>query len=315
MKTNMKKAIVPALFAMAFAAGCGTPPEPPPPTVNEILASKNITLDFPAAGKGGPAKGVAPGDEASQFVKVASPFKVYELEGGHRRAQMRIRNITAEAFGVAYVVSWFDTDGAELFARPRKTALLQPMSTVALTDFCTDPTGVAAEIELHLVPADQVVENTLTFEDAARELVSKFASDTQFLAALKKVQAALGKDKKPIMVVRSFEIDGPRGALRLDTLAQDFRNEVRKTGFFDLKDDEATQAMIDRIKFSADSGLESGELLEAFRSHVSPDFILTGVLRSGKNGRGILFLTLHDLSGTSGRGGTIAWEDKTPIGE
>ena len=65
MKTNMKKAIVPALFAMAFAAGCGTPPEPPPPTVNEILASKNITLDFPAAGKGGPAKGVAPGDEAA----------------------------------------------------------------------------------------------------------------------------------------------------------------------------------------------------------------------------------------------------------
>ena len=188
--------------------------------------------------------------------------------------------------------------------------------TKVLTNSGSAQEGGVAYYLISDIPAVYLLSNyTLTFEDAARELVSKFASDTQFLAALKKVQAALGKDKKPIMVVRSFEIDGPRGALRLDTLAQDFRNEVRKTGFFDLKDDEATQAMIDRIKFSADTGLESGELLEAFRSHVSPDFILTGVLRSGKNGRGILFLTLHDLSGTSGRGGTIAWEDKTPIGE
>lgn len=313
MKTNLKKAIVPALFAMALAAGCGTPPEPPPPTVNEILASKNIVLDLSA---GGEAKGANGAGEAAQFVKIASPFKVYALDGGHKRAQMRIRNITEEAFGVAYVVSWFAEDGAELFSRPRKTVLLEPFSTVALTDFCTEPSGVAAAIELHLIPADRVQEAKLTFDDAARELVSKFASDAQFLASLKKVQAALGKDRKPIMVVRSFDPElrgGARAGLRLDTLAQDFRNEVRKTGLFDLKDDEATQAMIDRIKFSADTGLEGGELLEAFKSHVSPDFILTGVLRSEKDGSGVLFLTLHDLSGASGRGGTIAWEDKTPI--
>ena len=342
MKTNMKKAIVPTLFALALAAGCKSTP-PPPPTVNEILASKNIVLNIPAAedvetdgkagggkaagagggkvaGAGGgkaPAGAAAGTGEAANFVKVASPFRVFAVEGGNKRAQMRIRNVTEEAFGVSYRIYWFDKFGAEILERPPKTILLQPMSTASITDFCTEPAGVTAEIEMRLVPADQVEDTELTFENAAKVLVSEFSSDAQFLASLRKVQTALGAGKKPVMVVRALDDNsGKRQNYNIQTLAKDFRSQVRKTGLLDVKDDAAYQEITDRLNFSADGGLERNTMLAAYGTHVPPDFILTGELRLGENGKGtVLFLTLHDLSGVSGRGGTIAWEDKALIGE
>lgn len=322
MKTNETKSagILFAAAVLAFAAGCATKPaagSAVAPTVSEMLSAEPVVVNVQSAGGGARAGGIDAQNPASKFIAAASPFKVFSLEGGHKRAQMRVRNATSEDFGVSYVVSWFDKDGAEILTRPAKSIRLKGRSTAPLTDVCTEKAGVSAEIEIHLIPAENIKETKLTFENASKILVDKFSSDAQFLDSLKKVQDALGEGKKPVMVVRSLDDNsGGRNDAQLQTLAKGFRIEVRKTGFLDVKDDAAYQAITDRLVFSADGGLERSTMLEAYGTHVPPDFILTGELRPGEDRKSsVLFLTLHDISGASGRGGVIAWEDKAPIGD
>ena len=297
-------------IASALSTGCSTPP-PPPPTVNEILASEIVVLDQSSL-----AKTQVDPTGALRFVEVVDPLKVVSLPGGGKRAQIRLRNITKEQYAIRYWFSWIDADGMVILKRAPRTPAIDPLSTLSLTDVYVEPNGVSAEVEMRLLPASEATDDGLySFEEAAEQLVQKFEADAQFDKAYQAVAAKLGADRKPVIVVRAFEnnVVGERLASKLDSLAKDFRKEVRKAGKFDLKEDESTQILVDRIRFSADGGLESGELLNALRTHVSPDFVLTGELVSDSADAYRLDLKLLDLSGASGRGGTIAWEDKAKI--
>lgn len=91
--------------------------------------------------------------------------------------------------------------------------------------------------------------------------------------------------------------------------------EVREV---DVKDDSATQEMIDRVHASAKDGLESGELLSAFKKHVSPHCVMTGEVEEfQETGQRVykIYLRLFDISGTTGDGGLVIWEDYFIIGK
>ena len=297
-------------IASAMSTGCSSPP-PPPPTVNEILASEIVVLNLSSS-----AKSQADVKGAGRFMEVVNPLSVVALPGGGKRAQVRLRNTTQEQYAVRYSFIWFDADGMEIVRRPPRTPAIDPLSTLSLTDVYIEPNGSRAEIEMRLLPASEATDDGLySFDEAAEQLVQKFEADAQFDKAYQAVAAKLGADRKPVIVVRALEnnVVGERLASKLDSLAKDFRKEVRKAGKVDLKEDESTQLLVDRIRFSADGGLESGELLNALKTHVSPDFVLTGELVSDSIDAYRLDLKLIDLSGASGRGGTIAWEDKAKI--
>ena len=159
---------------------------------------------------------------------------------------------------------------------------------------------------------------TSDFNRAAVSLVNMMLSDEAFNKKLTKLTNTLEDDALPTIVMQTIHcsIPGERLALHLDSMSRDARIRIRKSGLFDLKDDRATQMMVDRIKSSVDGGLESGELLNALRTHVSPHYIMTGEIMSFRDGDIYTYkldMTLHDLSGKSGDGGIIVWEDVCQI--
>ena len=320
MKRTLSPAPFAALLAVALAAGCASPP-PPPPTPAEIAASETIVAVVSSNPDAADASADSP--YARKFLQLPSKVSLSKLPGGTLRAQIRVKNIAGETLGLRYRFAWSDKDGTELVAGSWKSAILEPLVPVALTDICTDPDCVSCEVTLRVVPPDDIEESeagdltVLDFDDAADQLVKKFVSDREFAKAYKAVAAKLEDGVKPVIVVRSIEnATKERNMQRLAALARNFRVAVRTSGRFDLKEDAESQMFVDRIRFSADGGLEGGELLNALKTHVSPDFVLTGVLQEDDD-PGVktyrLFLALHDLSGRSGRGGTIAWEDKATI--
>ncbi len=298
--------------ALSLVTGCRTPP-PQTYSVNEILAMAPVGFTLSADPN---SPNALDPQAAGRFVDVLKPLAVTPMEGGGMRAQIRLRNKTQEDFTLAYNFAWLDEAGLEICRSPLRKDLFKALATLSPTDICTDPAGVSAEIEIRLLPVDQAVGTGLyTFDDAADSLVKKFVNDPVFAKTCQQVTERLGGGRKPVIVVRAFDnnVVGERNTLRLSSLAKDFRSAVRKAGKFDLKDDDATQAMVDRIKYSANGGLENGELLNTLKTHVSPDFILTGELVDDSSEAYRLDLVLHDLSGVSGRGGTIAWEGKSKI--
>lgn len=159
---------------------------------------------------------------------------------------------------------------------------------------------------------------TADFDRSAVQLVESMLTDDAFSKKLERLRAKLDDDRLPVIVVQKFDNrTSGRNQERLDSMGRDVRIRLRKSGLFDVKDDAATQSMVDRIKRSEEGGLESGELLSAFRNHVSPDYILTGELVDFQDERRSFtykfYLALHDLSARSGDGGIVVWEDSCVI--
>lgn len=171
---------------------------------------------------------------------------------------------------------------------------------------------------INLVIHGKANELTMTdYDNAAINLVNMMLTDAAFQKKLNKMTSALEDGRLPTIVIRSIH-NGTTERIqsRLDSMGREIRIRIRKSGLFDLKDDSAAQTMVDRIKWSANSGLESGELLNALKSHVSPHYLMTGeVLHFEDHGYHTfkLYMTLHDISGLSGDGGIIVWEDTCNI--
>ncbi len=171
---------------------------------------------------------------------------------------------------------------------------------------------------INLVIHGKANELTMTdYDNAAINLINMMLTDAAFQKKLNKMTSALEDGRLPTIVIRSIH-NGTTERIqsRLDSMGREIRIRIRKSGLFDLKDDSAAQTMVDRIKWSANSGLESGELLNALKSHVSPHYLMTGeVLHFEDHGYHTfkLYMTLHDISGLSGDGGIIVWEDTCNI--
>lgn len=191
----------------------------------------------------------------------------------------------------------------------------QNQSNIVMTDY--DNTAINLMSGNHLIHG-KANELTMTdYNNAAINLVNMMLTDAAFQKKLNKMTSALEDGRLPTIVIRSIH-NGTTERIqsRLDSMGREIRIRIRKSGLFDLKDDSAAQTMVDRIKWSANSGLESGELLNALKSHVSPHYLMTGeVLHFEDHGYHTfkLYLTLHDISGLSGDGGIIVWEDTCNI--
>ncbi len=195
----------------------------------------------------------------------------------------------ALAGGCASSSSTTNVSGSAAGGKPRATGLKAVTSTLAMTDF----------------------------EAAADKLVDSMLDDAAFQAKYDRLAAKLGDGRLPVFVVQTFRNSTEeRIDERIQSMARDVRIKLRKSAKFDLKDDRAAQAMVDRIRWSADTGLESGDLLDALLSHVSPHYLLTGEVK-GFRDRDVatfkIYLALHDLSGVSGDGGLVVWEDVATV--
>ena len=153
--------------------------------------------------------------------------------------------------------------------------------------------------------ADKVTMYEL--ESSAQMLMQKMLVHPQFVANYNAVKAEKGQ--LPIVVIGNIDskIKGVHIQGRLDAVGESLRVALFNSALFDVKDDEAADAIKSRIVRSADGGLETGELFQLMGTHNSPDFIVLGDLRHFKDVGGYhtyrLRLALHSL-----RTGKILWE-------
>ena len=143
-------------------------------------------------------------------------------------------------------------------------------------------------------------------ESSAQMLMKRMLAHPQFIANYNAAKAERGR--LPIAVIGNIDnktterIQG-----RLDAVGETVRAALFDSALFEVKDDEAADAIKSRIVRSADGGLETGELVQLMGTHDSPDFIVLGDLRHFADVGGYhtyrLRLALHSL-----RTGKIVWE-------
>lgn len=144
-------------------------------------------------------------------------------------------------------------------------------------------------------------------ESSADALVQKMLAHPQFLANYNAAKSAKG-DKLPIAVIGNIEnktterIQG-----RLDAVGDTIRSALYTSRLFEVKDDNANDAIKSRILRGADGGLEDGSLVQSIGTHESPDFIVLGDFRHFEDFGGYhtyrLRLAIQNL-----RTGKIVWE-------
>ncbi len=114
------------------------------------------------------------------------------------------------------------------------------------------------------------------YENAVNELLSQMFTDAMFKRSYDHRVKEI-----PVIVSGSIrnEIMGERNLQRLKSMEETLFRGLRKSGLFYVKYDEHTDALTERIKKSANQGLEDGSLLVDVGTHASPDYYLTGALR------------------------------------
>ena len=144
-------------------------------------------------------------------------------------------------------------------------------------------------------------------ETAVQNLVSKMRGSPRFTEnynAAKKAKGGL-----PIVVIGNIENKtSGRIQRRLDAVGDTIRTLLYDTGMFEVKDDEASEAIRSRIIRGADGGLETSLLVQNLGKQDAPDFIVLGDMRHFTDVGGYhtyrLRLAIHSLST-----GKIIWED------
>ena len=144
-------------------------------------------------------------------------------------------------------------------------------------------------------------------ESSAQELIERMLSNPQFSENYNAAKAAKG-GKCPIVVIGNIanktteRIQG-----RLDAVGDTVRSALFSSSLFQVKDDKAIGAIIDRITSGADLGVEDGALVKTLGTHESPDFLVLGDFRHFADVGGYhtyrLRLAIHSL-----RIGKIVWE-------
>ena len=144
-------------------------------------------------------------------------------------------------------------------------------------------------------------------DSSARRLMEQMLAHPQFSANYHAAKEAKG-GRLPIVVIGNIENKTTeRIQARLDAVGETVRAALFDSALFEVKDDEAAEAIKSRILRGADGGLENGELVQTMGTQDSPDFIVLGDLRHFSDVGGYhtyrLRLAIHNL-----RTGKIVWE-------
>ena len=144
-------------------------------------------------------------------------------------------------------------------------------------------------------------------ETSVQTLMQKMLASPQFSKNYNAAKAAKG-GQLPIVVIGNIanktteRIQG-----RLDAVGETLRAALFKSSLFEVKDDEAGDAIASRIQRGADNGLEDGALVQSMGTQESLDFIVLGDLRHFADIGGYhtyrLRLAIHNLCT-----GKVVWE-------
>ena len=144
-------------------------------------------------------------------------------------------------------------------------------------------------------------------DSSAQRLMEQMLAHPQFSANYHAAKEAKG-GRLPIVVIGNIENKTTeRIQARLDAVGETVRAALFNSALFEVKDDDATEAIQSRILRGADGGLEDGALVQTMGTQDSPDFIVLGDLRHFSDVGGYhtyrLRLAIHNL-----RTGKIVWE-------
>ena len=144
-------------------------------------------------------------------------------------------------------------------------------------------------------------------ETSVHTLMQKMLTSPQFSKNYNAAKTAKG-GALPIVVIGNIanktteRIQG-----RLDAVGETLRAALFESSLFEVKDDDAGDAIASRIQRGADNGLEDGALVQSMGTQESPDFIVLGDLRHFADIGGYhtyrLRLAIHNL-----RTGKVVWE-------
>ena len=143
-------------------------------------------------------------------------------------------------------------------------------------------------------------------ESSAQQLMSRMRSSPRFVENYNVAKNAKGRI--PLVVIGNIENKTKeRVQGRLDSVCDTLRASLYDTGLFEVKDDEAGEAILSRITRGADGGLETSSLVQFVGTQDSPDYILLGDFRHFEDVGGYhtyrLRLAIHDIAT-----GKVVWE-------
>ena len=153
---------------------------------------------------------------------------------------------------------------------------------------------------------DQVTMYDL--ESAVQRLVQKMLAHPQFAKNYSAVKTAKG-GKLPIIVNGNIaNRTGDRVQGRLDSASDTIRAMLFDSELFEVKNDDASDAIKSRIISGADGGIENVDaLMQSFGTQEAPDFIVLGDLRHFADVGGYhtykLRIAIHSL-----KTGKVVWE-------
>lgn len=173
--------------------------------------------------------------------------------------------------------------------------------------------GCASQRATQYVEPTEIIAGTpeqptmYDLESSAQQLMDKMLASPQFSANYSTTKVAKG-GKLPIAVIGNISNKTDvRIQRRLDSVGDTIRSALYTSSLFEVKDDEASDAISSRILRGADAGLEDGALVQNMSTHESPDFIVLGDFRHFEDIGGYhtyrLRIAFYNL-----RTGKIVWE-------
>lgn len=147
---------------------------------------------------------------------------------------------------------------------------------------------------------------TLSFDKIVDELADMMAWDEQFTESYKEQKKNAGR--LPIAIIGNATNETKRTEFDagLRSSGRRFRDRLRTSGRFDVKDDAVIVNLATRITESRKNGLETGELMKVWETHGSPDFFVVVSLNNVMDLDGSTpyeyNITIHSL-----RSGLIVW--------
>lgn len=144
-------------------------------------------------------------------------------------------------------------------------------------------------------------------DSASKSLLGKMLGSRRY--AKEYNAAKVAKGGVPLLVIGGIEsrVEGVRLQDRLDVVGETIRTALYDSEMFNVKDDNASAAILNRIVRGADGGLEDGILVKATGTQESPDFIVLGDLKSFADIGGRITYRLH-MALHSLKTGKILWE-------
>ena len=150
------------------------------------------------------------------------------------------------------------------------------------------------------------------FDTLFESLIKSMLANPRFKENYEAAQTE--KEGLPVVIIGSVanKSDGSSAQAYSDILKaipDSLRIELFNSTLFDVKDDEMSVSLAQRILASDKSPVEDGELMNSLKQHGSPDFVIVGDIRlfvdHGKRKTCRAHLALHSL-----KTGKVVWEGK-----